>query len=543
MGQLSGYTARFFRYFAQSMKNIIYLIFLMLGVFNAHSSSAIAQQPDTLITIHIHTTQPLQTIDNIGASACWFSEGIGKYWPAEKKEQMARLLFSKQFNADGSPQGIGLSAFRFNIGAGTAEQGDSSGIKDFRKRTECFLSPDGSYHWDKQAGYQYFLKKAHEYGVETLIGFSNSPPVQFTKNGLGYKTEKDYTVNLKADKFDAYADFLAHVAKHFDEQGIHLSYISPVNEPQWDWAHKYREADQEGSPWKNEDIFKVVNALDKSLSRQHVDSKILITEAGQLNFLYGGKTGASRQIQQFFSPSSPLYLGNLSHLPKIAGGHSYFTESNDSVLTGVRKRLADTAKAYGVNYWETEYSMLADGYKEGTAGRRTAMDCALFLAKIIHADLTVGNATAWQFWNAFEPANPDFNTRYYLIALKPNPDFKDGDFIPTKNLWALGHYSRFVRPGMQRVTTAVNIPGKTGKQIMISSYRDKNHQLVVVCINYGRHDVALKLLLDKAEKPYSNLRMYLTTADKDVNMKAMPPQNLRMPVKIPARSIATMLID
>ena len=525
------------------MKNINYLAVFLFVVFNTFVLSASAQRADTTITIHIHTDQPVQTIDNIGSSACWFSEGIGKYWPAEKKEQMARLLFSREFNADGSPQGIGLSAFRFNIGAGTAEQGDSSGIKDFRKRTECFLSPDGSYHWDKQAGYQYFLKKAHDYGVETLIGFSNSPPVQFTKNGLGYKTEKDYTVNLKADKFDAYADFLAEVARHFDAEGIHLSYISPVNEPQWDWSHKYMQADQEGSPWKNEDIFKVVTALDKSLTRQHLDSKILITEAGQLNYLFGGKTGASRQIQEFFSPVSALYMGNLSHLPKIAGGHSYFTEANDKVLINIRHQLADTAKAYGVNYWETEYSMLGDGFKEGTTGPRNAIDCALFLAKIIHTDLTAGSATAWQFWNAFEPGNPDFNTRYYLMALNPDPDFKNGDFTVTKNLWALGHYSRFVRPGMQRIITDAAGVAKPGSPIMLSAFRDKNDKLVVVCINYGQHDVALKLDLDQAKKHYQNLLMYLTTADKDVNMKAMPAQKYSKPVVMPARSIATMLID
>jgi O-glycosyl hydrolase len=259
-----------------------------------------------------------------------------------------------------------------------------------------------------------------------------------------------------------------------------------------------------------------------------------------LTYLYGGNTGTSRQIQQFFTPGSSLFLGNLNHLPKLIGGHSYFTESNDSTTVAVRRQLADTAKKHGITFWETEYSMLADGYKDGSKERRTAMDCALFLAKIIHNDLTVANAAAWQFWNAYEPGRADFNTRYYLIALNPKPDFKDGEFTVTKNLWVLGHYSLFVRPGMERI--AADLPS-AGKNIMVSAYKDKNNKLVLVCINYGANNVTLKLDLKNAKKKYQNLAMYLTTADKDIDMKAMPAQNYLKPVSLPARAISTILVN
>src|SRR5947209_16552288 len=134
------------------------------------------------VTFTIDLKRTAQTIDNIGASGAWYSEGIGKYWPDAKKDRMAELLFSKAFDASGNPLGIGLSCFRFNLGGGTAEQGDSSGIRNPVKRVECFLAPDGTYHWEKQAGYLWFVRKAAQYGVTNLIAFSNTPPVQFTKN-------------------------------------------------------------------------------------------------------------------------------------------------------------------------------------------------------------------------------------------------------------------------------------------------------------------------------------------------------------------------
>lgn len=521
---------------------VISLVFLLICCV-AHSlvcTAGILQ--DTTISIRINLDQKAQTIDNFGSSGCWFSEGIGKYWPAEKKEKIAALLFSKKLDSKGQPEGIGLSAWRFNIGAGTLEQGDSSGIKDFRKRSDSFLNPDGTYDWNKQAGYRFFLQKAKDYGVEKLIAFSNSPPVQLTKNGLGFKTEKDYRSNLREDAYEVYASFLAAVIKHFDQQKLHFDYISPVNEPQWDWSRKYMEADQEGSPWTNEEIYKVTKALNTALESARLKSKILVTEAGMLTYLYGDKGLASRQVQHFFDPKSPLYLGKLSHVPKLVAGHSYFTESNDKVLLNTRKKLADTLKAYGLAYWQSEYSMLGDGFRDGLKGRRSNMDCALFLSKVIHADLTTGNAAAWQFWNAYEPGSAAFDTRYYLIALQPDPGFKDGQFSATKNLWALGHYSRFIRPGMTRVITEES-SGGDGKDLMVSAYKDEQDKLVLVATNYGSKALQVRLDTGNAKKKYSSVTRYLTTAADEVNMKPERLNQYTQVISLPARSISTVVMN
>ncbi|HKG06635.1 MAG TPA: glycoside hydrolase [Pedobacter sp.] len=501
---------------------------------------------DTVVTVKIDFNKKAQTIDNFGSSGCWFSEGIGKDWPSEKREKIAELLFSKAVDSKGQPQGIGLSAWRFNIGAGTTEQGDSSGIRDFRKRSDSFLSPDGTYNWNKQSGYRFFLQKAKDYGVENLIAFSNSPPVQFTKNGLGYKTEKDFVSNLREDAYQHYAKFLSAVVKHFDAQKLHFNYISPVNEPQWDWSRKYKEADQEGSPWTNEEIYKIVKALNKELEFDQLSTQISVSEAGALYYLYAGSGGASRQIQNFFDPKSKLYMGNFSRVPKIIAGHSYFTESDDSVLVETRKQLAGAAKAFGVNYWQSEYSMLANGFREGKKGRRTDMDCALFLSKVIHADLTVGNATAWQFWNAYEPGPANFDTRYYLIALKPDPDFKNGEFSATKNLWALGHYSRFVRPGMTRLEhTSLDRNGLNLEQseLMLSAYVDQKNNLVIVGTNYGATALRIRLDLKNNRKKYKSATRYLTTDVKDMDMKPEHIRGYNDLITLPARSISTIVLN
>jgi O-glycosyl hydrolase len=499
---------------------------------------------DKVLTITIEAKNAAQTINNIGASGCWFSEGIGKDWPLAKREKMAELLFSKEVAGDGTFKGIGLSAWRFNIGAGTTEQGDGSGIRDFRKRVECFLNPDGTYSWDKQAGYQWFLRKAKDYKVENLIAFVNSPPVYYTQNGLGYKTVKDHKANLKPDKYLAYADFLAEVVKHFDEQKLHFNYLSPVNEPQWDWANQPGQASQEGSPWSNEEIHHAITAVDASLTKNKLTTQILTPEAGQLDYLYGGKSNAAKQVQDFFGDGAYSF-NNLKHVPKLVAGHSYFTENGDNNLITVREHLADTAAKYGVSFWQSEYSMLADGYKEGNKERRTQMDCALFLAKVINHDLTVANAAAWQLWNAWEPGNAEFDTRYYVIALKPNADYKDGEFTITKNLWALGNYSRFVRPGMKRLVTTRNdglSPTQVAQDVMISAFTGGKDKLVMVVINYtqGTRSITPDL---KNFKSVKNYRTYTTSANAGDDLKPSATTLLKGAISLQPRSITTIVFN
>lgn len=505
---------------------------------------SLAQKTKALV-VTIDANKKAQRIDNFGAAGAWFSEGIGKNWPTAKREQLAEWLFSKEFSSNGNPKGIGLSAWRFNIGGGTAEQGDSSGIVDFRRRVECFLNPDGTYDWTKQSGYLWFTKKAKEYGVETLIAFSNTPPVQFNKNGLGYKTEKDYQANLLPDKYDDYAQFLANVLAHFDKENLHFDYISPVNEPQWDWSHPYGKGSQEGSPWRNEDIAKVVRTLDSTLTKSQLTSKILVTEAGQLDYLYAKEGGAAKQTQQFFDKASPLYFGKLNHLPAIIGGHSYFTDKGDSSSIAIRKNVANTTGKYGVDFWQTEYSMLADGYKEGKTGKIPAMDCALFLSKVIHDDLVYGNATAWQLWNSWEPGSAEFDTRYYVIALDPaNKEFTDGNVTATKNLWALGHYSRFIRPGMHRLNIVRNdhlTEQQIAKNVMLTAYSSEK-QIVMVAINYTSEEREFKPEI-RGFTINSKFKTYVTTAEKGIDMQFHEAQNPAAGIKIPAKSMMTIVFD
>ena len=192
----------------------------------------------------IDTRAPLQTIDGFGASDAWSMQHIG-LWPDSVRLQTADWLFSTENDSKGQPLGIGLSIWRFNIGAGSHDQGRESGIGSHWMRTGCFLRPDGTYDWTQQPGQRNFLRMAQERGVRTFIGFFNSPPVYFTQNGLATNTGRGGTLNLKTEHYGDFALFAANVVEGLEQHdGIKLSYVCPVNEPDghWNWVVRNRKA-------------------------------------------------------------------------------------------------------------------------------------------------------------------------------------------------------------------------------------------------------------------------------------------------------------
>ena len=92
-----------------------------------------------LIEVNLNTTRTYQQMEGFGASDAWRCQFIGKNWPITKRKKIAEWLFSKEVDSDGNPKGIGLTQWRFYIGAGTTEQGDSSNIKNEWRRSESLL--------------------------------------------------------------------------------------------------------------------------------------------------------------------------------------------------------------------------------------------------------------------------------------------------------------------------------------------------------------------------------------------------------------------
>lgn len=401
--------------------------------------------------VTIDPAMQYQVMRGFGASDCWNADFVGKYWTSGR-ERISELLFSREIK-DGKPSGIGLSMWRTNLGGGTAEQGDASGIEDFTARAESYLNQDLTYDWTRCSGQRYFLDRAKEFGCESVVLFSNTPPVQYTRNGRGYSESHEHA-NLKDENYDDFAAYMAEIAAHYRASGYPVTHISPVNEPQYDWG----DAGQEGSGWQNQEVARLVRELDAKLEEKQLDVSILTGEAGSWTELYrlNGSKERSMVMDAFFNPESASYIGNLKHVPAVISGHSYWTDGAWDKMRQVRKTVAKTADNYGLELWQTEWSMLGDEYSlEEFIGydQATEMDIALYMAKVLHNDLTQAEVTSWSFWTSMDIPRWGHKNRFLLISLSPQDDdiCKEGNFIACPTLWVLGNYSLFIRPGYRRI--------------------------------------------------------------------------------------------
>jgi len=485
------------------------------------SSVAFAQQ--AVVKVLIDPEIQFQSIEGFGASDAWSCQFAG-LWPEEKRNKMADLLFSNETSKTGQPIGIGLNTWRFSIGAGSASQGIQSDIGDEWRRQLAFMQPDGTYDWSDMPGQVWFLKAAKKRGVNQFVGFVNSPHVRFTKNGKAYST--DGNCNLNFDKLPEFsADLVATIKGIRKSTGITLNYLSPANEPQWKW----NEHNQEGCPYNNDELTQLYKGINDAFSKNRISTKIQIGEAGQLDYLYNnGNAAKGNQVFQFFNAASPNYVGNLSHIDNSISGHSYFTTSPASKLIEVRKKTAEAvAKVKGLRYWMSEYCVLGDEVLKGEK-RDLGMVTALFIARLIHHDLVVSNATSWQWWLAI--SSGDYKDG--LVYIDKNKT--DGNVYDSKMLWALGNYSRFIKPGSRRVQ--VNMTGTTG--IYISAYSNSK-KIITVIVNPTNEEIKIDLEI-KGRKQVST-RTYVTS--NVYNLAPFKKYRSTKSISIPTQSITTILSE
>ncbi|MCL2878697.1 MAG: hypothetical protein FWF29_00495 [Treponema sp.] len=394
------------------------------------------------------------------------------------------------------------------------------------------------YDWNKCVGMQYWMKEAKKRGVERLVATCFSPVVAWTISGSGVMSQMappQESGNLTTEGYSettGFPAYLADVAEHFAQsaqniidnkgntQSLRFDYISPVNEPQFWWG----PTKQEGSSWYNANIAQLARNIDTAIrdnGRPDINennTKILIPEAVNWMCLYSnpGMSGvnhpnANDQIKDFWGSGADNLKDVLSLAP-VAAGHTYWSHGDDSSLVSIRSQLSTVANTYSVVPWNTEWCALGLGegfaWGDGTSfmSKATWWDTAIFMAKLMWADITVGNEASWSFWTALdgEDTCKDF---FSLIGVAPGVSSydanvseyfeKSGSVKPQANLWTLGNYSLFVRPGFTCIDAgAGNISGiNTPAGLMVSAYqspagyKDYNsdkavNRIVVVYVNF-----------------------------------------------------------
>jgi len=514
--------------------------------FSPGNPSAFAQT-----TLKIDTNVTYQSIDGFGASDAWTVNPMIKKWSRESNNQaideLADLLFSVE-------DGIGLSAWRFNIGAGSADQGKESLIPDPLRRGELFVkSPYGPLDGSQQSGQVRILREAHQRGVKDFIAFANSPPHWATKNGLTHPNDgiDVGSSNLDPKHRHAFAKSLVDVIQHLrgTNVGVPINYISPLNEPTWDWQGKT----QEGCPYNIDDIKELYRAVHAELNNAglakdvHVDGPESVEYTAALSDSY--KIAFDKKIYQAGMHSKKVgryrnyideFLGDTEMrdiLHNKISMHGYFSDAWPDRLGMLRDLTLLNVKHVSPNakIWMSEFCILGDPGKARSFGgpgyKASDMEFAIHLAKVMHRDLTRLHVSAWHWWLAITPYD------YKDGLLKVSPTLESDSIQTTKAFWAFGNFSRFIRPEFVR-TQVTNPDDWNG--LMVSAYQSPDSKtLVLVIVNGAGLDQSLTLELDGSvtELDRRKIDVYTTDQNHDLHAKSLLDE-----LMIPPHSITTLVI-
>lgn len=507
-------------------------------------SLALLAQPQPLVPV---AAQPLtdrihhdrifadveyQVIENFGASDCWRLQKLGA-WSLPARERLADLLFSPS-------NGIALSCWRFNVGGGINSQ-----ITMPWRTVETFEISEGRYDWSRQSNERWFLRAAKARGVPQFLAFVVSPPGRLTRNGLTFTNAGPHTTNLKPGHEGQFARYLADILEHFrtnpgESERIAFDYISPVNEPQWGWEGHT----QEGTRASNDDIKRIVQALVHELKRRQLATQVVVLESGNLPDMWSPNAKATAKYGSKFGDYLEEFAGDPAIGPALArrlSYHSYWSDRVTGQLIRHRQQLRRKLDRFpGWRLWQTEYCVMDGPEGKGGAGRDLTMTTGLDVARVIHLDLTLVGVSAWQWWTALSEAD-------YKDGLIYTDWQKPGDaetIYPSKLLWVLGHYSRFVRPGMRRIQLAGAAHDIEG--LMGSAYKDEeSRRIVAVYVNRSPDAQKLELKFDVGRRSWilDSMTLYVTSDRPGHDLKPYPIDPGIKLIEIPGRSTVTVVTD
>ncbi len=402
-----------------------------------------------------------------GSSFCWWANRIG--YSDRLTGEAARLFYGQ---GEGE---LGLNIIRYNIGGG-----DDTSHHHIR-RTDSAIpgylvkQGDGSlaYDWTADERQRNVLVAAvRAAGTAAIVeAFSNSPPYFMCKSGCSSGAEKPEEDNLLPGQYEAFADYLAAVAEHFQtDWGIRFQSLDPMNEPASAYWGAMSEK-QEGCHFDpGESQSRVLLATKRALDRHGLSGIILCGT---------DETSIDVQIDSF-TKLSPEARDAIARIDT----HSY--------MGSRREELQELAVRNGKNLWMSEVD---GGDVAGVSAGE--MGAALALARRIITDLNGLEASAWILWQLIDShissegmngnkdsGMPDTQGGYWGIAVA---DHDRGELVLTKKYWAFWQFTHFIRPGMRLLRiaeTAATATGTGDTADCLAAYDEENGTLVIVAVNY-----------------------------------------------------------
>jgi glucosylceramidase len=458
-------------------------LFRLLAVAVALGVTATAAPGASFATATIDGSITHQHIDGFG-----FSEAFGRSavmhgsqgLSAQHQREVADLLLSPS-------SGAGLSILRLGIGstAGSSiEPTDPGGPS---------ATPKYVWNHDDQ-GQVWLAQQAKARGVSRFYADAWSAPGYMKTNGDesngGTLCGLAGASCAGGDWRRAYADYLVQYTKFYVQEGIKVTDLGFTNEPDYTTAYSSMRL----TPAQATEFAKVVGPA---------------ASAAGLNLACCDATGWSKQRDYTAAITADAQADSQV---KVHTGHSY-----SSAVTGP---LPTTRKTW-MSEWGPTGSTWSESWDDGSASS------GITVAQTVHTALTTGGVAGYLYWYGASTGA----TRA-LIQL-------DGDaYHVSKRLWAIAGYSRFVRPGAQRINATSG-----NSALRLTAFRNIDGSLVVVALNTASSAASMSYVLANTGITAGSVTPYLTNSGNSMAAEAgIKISGGAFAATVPARSLITYRI-
>jgi glucosylceramidase len=439
-----------------SIKNRIVTVYttadstnLRLSITDKIVFKELAQPTEGEVSIFVDPAKTFQTFLGIGAALTDASAETFAKLPKEKQQEFLQAYYNKD-------KGIGYTLARTNIHSCDFSSGSYTYVSEGDTSLNSF-----NINHDKQFRIP-FIKQAIAAagGKLTLFASPWSPPAFMKTNN-----EMLHGGKLKPAFDQSWANYFTKFIKAYEKEGIPVWGITIQNEPMatQKWESCIFTANEErdflkiylGPTMKKEGLGnKKIIVWDHNRDLMFHRANIIFDDPEAAKYAWG----MGFHWYEDWSGGQPMY-------ENVELVHKAYPDKNLLFTEG----CADNFNAKRINFWglgeEYGRSMIND-FNNGTVG--------------------------WTDWNILldETGGPNHVGNFCFAPMHANT--KTGELIYTNSYYYIGHFSKFIRPGAKKITSA-----SSRSQLLTTSFINEDGKIAIIVMNQSDKKITYNLCIGK----------------------------------------------
>jgi glucosylceramidase len=411
-----------------------------------------ASQPlENEVSVFVNPNKSFQTLLGIGGAITDASAEVFAEMPEEKQQEFLTAYYDRE-------KGIGYSLCRTPIHSSDFSSGSFTYIEEGDAELNSFsIDHDKTYKIP-------LIKKATEAAGGSLLLYASpwSPPAFMKDNNSMLQGGK-----LLPEYYDAWAMYYAKFVKAYEAEGMPIWGITIQNEPMavQRWESCIYTAEEERDFLKNH--------LGPTMEREGLgDKKIVVWDHNRDLINHRANT-------IFEDPEASKYAWGI-------GFHWYETWAGGDPMFSNLGNIQES--------FPTKNLLFTEGCQEGfRPDRYQYWQHAERYGRSIINDFNNGTV-GWTDWNILlnEEGGPNHVGNYCFAPI--HGDTRSGELIYTPTYYYIGHFSKFIRPGAERISTV-----SSRSHLLSTSFVNEDSSMVSVVMNQSDEAIDYKLYVGPSE--------------------------------------------